>query len=79
MGPTQPSVQYVEGIAEGALLLGLKRQKREGNHLPPTSDQVKKSWIYKSTPTGTKTKQTPWPLVRKRIIPTKQSTLVDEI
>jgi hypothetical protein len=29
---------------------GLKRQGREADHLPPTSAEVKKLWIYTSTP-----------------------------
>jgi hypothetical protein len=31
-------------------LLGVKRQGREANHLPPTSAEAKKTWIYTSTP-----------------------------
>jgi hypothetical protein len=29
---------------------GVKRQGREANHSPPTSAEVKKMWIYTSTP-----------------------------
>jgi hypothetical protein len=29
----------------------VKRQGREANHSPPTSAEVKKMWIYTSTPT----------------------------
>jgi hypothetical protein len=29
---------------------GLKRQGREADHSPPTSAEVKKMWIYTSTP-----------------------------
>jgi hypothetical protein len=29
---------------------GLKRQGREADHSPPASAEVKKTWIYTSTP-----------------------------
>jgi hypothetical protein len=29
---------------------GVKRQGREADHSPPTSAEVKKTWIYTSTP-----------------------------
>jgi hypothetical protein len=29
---------------------GVKRLGRDANHSPPTSDEVKKTWIYTSTP-----------------------------
>jgi hypothetical protein len=29
--------------------LGIERQGREGDHSPPTSAEVKKTWIYTST------------------------------
>jgi hypothetical protein len=45
-GPTQPPIQWVPG----ALSPGVKRQGREADHLPPTSAEVKKMWIYTSTP-----------------------------
>jgi hypothetical protein len=32
------------------LLPGVKRPGREDNHSPPTSAEVKKMWIYTSTP-----------------------------
>jgi hypothetical protein len=34
----------------GAPSLGVKRQGREADHLPPASTEVKKMWIYTSTP-----------------------------
>jgi hypothetical protein len=34
----------------GVLSPGLKRPEREADHSPPTSAKVKKTWIYKSTP-----------------------------
>jgi hypothetical protein len=30
--------------------LGVKRQVREADHSPPTNAEVKKMWIYTSTP-----------------------------
>jgi hypothetical protein len=40
-GSTQPPIQWVPGV---------KRQGREADHSPPTSAEVKKMWIYASTP-----------------------------
>jgi hypothetical protein len=34
----------------GALSPEVKRQRREADHSPPTSDEVKKMWIYTPTP-----------------------------
>jgi hypothetical protein len=34
----------------GDLSPGLKRPGREADHLPPASAEVKKTWIYTSTP-----------------------------
>jgi hypothetical protein len=34
----------------GALSPGVKRPGREADHSPPTSAEVKKMWIYASTP-----------------------------
>jgi hypothetical protein len=39
--PTQPSIQWVPGV---------KLPGRETNHYPPTRADVKKVWIYTSTP-----------------------------
>jgi hypothetical protein len=36
MGSTQPPIQWV---------LGVKRSEREADHSPPTSAEVKKTWI----------------------------------
>jgi hypothetical protein len=33
-------------MGTGALSPGVKRQEREADHLPPTSAEVKKMWIY---------------------------------
>jgi hypothetical protein len=46
LGPTQPPIQWVVGT----LSLGVKRQGREADHSPPSSIEVKKMWIYTSTP-----------------------------
>jgi hypothetical protein len=40
LGPTQPPIQWVPGV---------KRPGREADHSPPTSAEVKKTWIYTST------------------------------
>jgi hypothetical protein len=46
LGPTQPPIQWVPG----ALSLGVKRPGREADHSPSTSAEVKKMWLYTSTP-----------------------------
>jgi hypothetical protein len=46
LGPTQPSIQWTPE----AFSPGVKRPGREANHSPPTSIEVKKTWIYTSTP-----------------------------
>jgi hypothetical protein len=46
LGPTQPAIQW----GPGAVSSGLKRPGREDDHSPPTSAEVKKTWIYTSTP-----------------------------
>jgi hypothetical protein len=46
LGLTQPPVQWVPGT----LSPGVKRPGREAYHSPPTSAEVKKTWIYTSTP-----------------------------
>jgi hypothetical protein len=46
LGPTQPPIQWVLG----ALSPMVKRSGREADHSPPTSAEVKKMRIYKSTP-----------------------------
>jgi hypothetical protein len=45
-GSTQPPIQLVSGVHS----LGIKRQGCETDHLPPTSIEVKKMWIYANTP-----------------------------
>jgi hypothetical protein len=44
MGPTQP-IQWVLG----ALSLVVNRPRREADHSPPTSTEVKKTWIHYPT------------------------------
>jgi hypothetical protein len=46
LGPTQPPIQWISE----ALSPGIKRPGREDDHSPPTSAEVKKVWIYISTP-----------------------------
>jgi hypothetical protein len=45
LGSTQPPIQWVPR----AISPVVKRQVREGDHLPPASVEVKKMWIYTST------------------------------
>jgi hypothetical protein len=45
LGPTQPPIQWVPGT----LSPGVKRPRREANNSPPTSNEVKKTWIYTCT------------------------------
>jgi hypothetical protein len=47
LGSTQPPTQCVPG---GGSFPGVKRPGREADHSPPTSAEVKKMWIYTSTP-----------------------------
>jgi hypothetical protein len=42
---TQPPIQWVPG----ALSTGVKRSGREADHSPPTSAEVKNTWIYTFT------------------------------
>jgi hypothetical protein len=46
LGSTQPPIQWVPGV----LSPGVKQPGREANHSPPASAEVKKMWIYTSTP-----------------------------
>jgi hypothetical protein len=46
VGPTQPPIQWVSG----ALSPGIKLPGHEADHSPPTSTEVKKTWICTSTP-----------------------------
>jgi hypothetical protein len=41
LGSTKLPLQWIPGV---------KRTRREADHLPPTSAEVKKTWIYTSTP-----------------------------
>jgi hypothetical protein len=45
-GAHQPPIQW----APGALSLGVKRPRREADHPPPSSAEVKNAWSYTSTP-----------------------------
>jgi hypothetical protein len=45
LGPTQPPIQWVIG----ALFSEVKRPRREAGHPPPTSGEVKNTWIYTAT------------------------------
>jgi hypothetical protein len=47
VGPSQPPIQWVPGVW---FLPGIKRQGREADHSPPACVEVKKMWIYTSTP-----------------------------
>jgi hypothetical protein len=46
LGSTEPPIHWVPGT----LSLGVKWQGREADHSPPTSVEVKGTWIYTSTP-----------------------------
>jgi hypothetical protein len=46
LGPTQPTIHWIPEI----LTPGVKRQGRETDRSPPTSADVRKTWIYSSTP-----------------------------
>jgi hypothetical protein len=46
LGPTQRPIQWVPQT----LLPGIKRSGREADHSPPTSAEVKKMWLYTTTP-----------------------------
>jgi hypothetical protein len=44
LGPTQSLIQWVLGL----FIPGVRRPQREAGHSPPTSAEVKKTWIYTS-------------------------------
>jgi hypothetical protein len=46
LGSTHPPIQWIPE----ALSLGVNRPGHETGHLPPASTEVKKMWIYTSTP-----------------------------
>jgi hypothetical protein len=46
LGSTQPSIQWLPGFPSP----GVKRQGCEADYSPPTRAEVKKMWIYTSTP-----------------------------
>jgi hypothetical protein len=46
LGPTQHPIQWVSG----AFSLGVKRPEREADHSSSTSAEVKKTYVYTSTP-----------------------------
>jgi hypothetical protein len=43
----------LSNVYRGALSPGVKRQRREADHSPPANEEVKKTWIYTSTPPPT--------------------------
>jgi hypothetical protein len=45
LGPNNPPIQWVLGVPS----LGIKRLKREADHLPPSSAENKNVWIYSFT------------------------------
>jgi hypothetical protein len=45
LGPTQSPIQWVTG----ALSLGVKLPRREADHSPPSSAEVRNAWSYTST------------------------------
>jgi hypothetical protein len=47
LGSIQPPIQWIRE----ALSPEVKRPEREADHAPPASAEVKKMWIYTSTPT----------------------------
>jgi hypothetical protein len=46
LGPTQPPIQWVPGARSP----GVKREGREADYSPPINAEVKKTWVYTSTP-----------------------------
>jgi hypothetical protein len=46
LGPTQPPIRWVPGVISP----GVKRPGREADYWPPTSAEVKKTWVCTSTP-----------------------------
>jgi hypothetical protein len=46
LGSTHPPSQWIPGV----LSPEIKRSGREADHPPPTSAEVKKMWLYTSTP-----------------------------
>jgi hypothetical protein len=46
LGPTHPPLRRVPEV----LFSGVKWTNREADHLPPTNAEIKKTWIYTSTP-----------------------------
>jgi hypothetical protein len=47
LGSIEPPIEWVLG----ALSQGVKRPGRGADHSPPTSAEIKKTWVYTSTPT----------------------------
>jgi hypothetical protein len=46
LGPTQPPIQWVKGT----LSLWIKQPRRQADHSPASSAEVKNAWSYTSTP-----------------------------
>jgi hypothetical protein len=47
---TGSGVHLTSPMSMGALSSGVNRPGREADQSPPASDEVKKMWIYRSTP-----------------------------
>jgi hypothetical protein len=50
---SRPALRFTQSLIQwvpGALYSGVKRPGREVDHSPPTSAEVKKMWVYTSTP-----------------------------
>jgi hypothetical protein len=46
LGPTEPPIKWIQGD----LSPGVKQPGREADHSPPTSAEVKNTWMYISNP-----------------------------
>jgi hypothetical protein len=62
LGPTHHPIQCVSGT----LSPGVKRPGCEADHSPPTNAEVKKIWIYTSTPPYA---SMAWCLIKKENLP----------
>jgi hypothetical protein len=76
LGLTQPPIHSVP------VALRVNWQGREADHSPPSSAEVKKTWIYTSTPpyvSIVKHRYLSVALVRERTTPTDRPPLVGEV
>jgi hypothetical protein len=46
LGPKQSPIRSAPGL----FTLGVKRPRREADHSPPSSAEIKNAWIYTSSP-----------------------------